>query len=160
MADLSKLARERATLATVADAIVAAAVGKGLHVAVACSDSQVTFAGQLTRALHARGRACRCLAASPSPSTPTGLCSARHEAGDQTVMVITSGTHALSDAEVCRVSIHVTTETSTTTATSRCDTRDGQAEDHYGPDIVIDYHDPAGPKIRHMLPRLASPAKG
>lgn len=55
MADLSKLARERATLAAVADAIVAAAVGKGLHVAVACPDSQVAFAGHLTRALHARG---------------------------------------------------------------------------------------------------------
>jgi hypothetical protein len=154
-ADLIATARERAMLATVADAIIAAAVGKGLCVAVACPDSQVAFVGHLTRALHARGRACRCFASVPSPSDTTRLASFEDEAGDPTVMVITSGTSTLGDGEVCRVSICVTTGAPTTRDSRQ--TSGGHAHPHHEPDIVLDYHGPSGPEIRHIAPKLSLP---
>ncbi|WP_157746539.1 hypothetical protein [Micromonospora inositola] len=154
-ADLTATARERAMLATVADAIIAVAAGKGLCVAVACPDSQVAFVGHLTRALHARGRACRCLASNPSQPNATRLTSSDHEAGGSTVMVITSGTLAPSDEEVCQVSIRVTTGGPITPESGQ--TSGGHADPDHGPDIVLDYHGPSGPKIRHIAPKLALP---
>lgn len=159
MLELSAIARERVVLATVADVIAAAAVGKGLRVAVACPESQVTVIGYLARALHARGRACRCLVSRPVPASAVRLPLVDPEASDLTVMVITDGTCAPSDDEVCRVNIRVTTDAPTTAATR---TSHQQASDLHPdadphPDIVLDYHDPSGPTIRHIVPQLSPP---
>lgn len=158
MLELSAIARERVVLATVADVIAAAAVGKGLRVAVACPDSQVTVIGYLARALHARGRACRCLVSRPVPASAGRLPSVDLEASDLTVMVITDGTCAPND-EVCRVNIRVTTDAPTTAATRtphrRASDLHPDADPH--PDIVLDYHDPSGPTIRHIAPQLSPP---
>ena len=128
---LRAVARERAVMSTVADVIVAAASGKGLRVAVGCADpGNTVFADQLTRALVARGRACRCVAAS-RPST---------------VSVITSSAAGLSETDLCRIDIQVDTSTS-----------EEVADDDGRPDIVIDYRHPDGPTIRYIVPALPVP---
>lgn len=153
---LTSIVRERAVLATVADAIVAAAAGKSLLVAVACPDSEVAFVGHLTRALHARGRACRYLVSPPSTSDGPRLPSDR-DATDQTVMVITSGPSVGSEHDVCRVEIRLTTDAPTASAGGAPRQHaGGEGPDADGePDIFLDYHDPDGPTIRRILPRLS-----
>lgn len=148
-AGLSSSARERKVLAAVADGIVSAAIGKGLQVSVTCSASRLTFAGQLTRALHARGRACRCLAPTPSVPTPGDPTATRHST-DAFVMIV-DGAEATNDSEVYRISIR-TTEDSEPGAPSRASIGDGR---HDGDaDLVVDYSDPDGPTVRTLSPRL------
>ncbi|WP_319461967.1 hypothetical protein [Micromonospora sp. RTP1Z1] len=157
--ELSAMARERVVLATVADVIVAAADGKALSVAVVCPDSQVTFVGHLARALHARGRTCRCLVSRPTLPRLARLPSADPERSDLTVVVITGGACAVSDDEVCRINIRVTTDAPTGPATdiSYQQASDGYPDADDQPDIVLDYHDPSGPTIRHIAPQLSPP---
>ncbi len=125
---LRAVARERAVMSTVADVIVAAATGKGLRVAVGCADpGNTVFADQLTRALVARGRSCRCVTASRP----------------RTVSVITSSATDLADTDLCRIDIQLDTCTS-----------EAESEDGGQPDIVIDYHHPDGPTIRYIMPAL------
>ncbi|MEW2385927.1 hypothetical protein AB0873_28085 [Micromonospora sp. NPDC047707] len=88
--DLAAIAHERAALTTIADAIVAASVGKGLRVAVACPNSHLALVDYLAQALHARGRACRWLPMTPDPDDARSVPSDRQET-DSTVVVIASG---------------------------------------------------------------------
>ncbi|MDZ5441677.1 hypothetical protein U2F26_02890 [Micromonospora sp. 4G57] len=157
--ELSAIARERVVLATVADVLVAAAAGRGLRVAVVCPDSQVTFVGHLTRALHARGRAGRCVASTPTPAGVDRRQSADPAPGHSTVMVITCGACAPGPDEVCRVTIRVTTDAPTASATddSHRQPSDPHPDADPDPDIVLDYHDPSGPTIRQIVPRLSPP---
>jgi hypothetical protein len=134
---LETVARERALMSTVADAIVAAATGKGLRVAVGCADpAETVFADQLTRALVARGRACRCVSAK-RPAATEGTVPI--DQAVRTVAVITSGPVGSGDTDLCRIDIQVNTDPS-----------DRAAEDGCQPDIVVDYRHPNGPMIRYI----------
>ncbi|MFI6328169.1 hypothetical protein ACIBBG_07745 [Micromonospora chersina] len=135
MTDLSAIARERAALATIADAIVAASVDKGLRIEVACPTSRLAVVDHLAQALHARGRVCRCRAAGSEPG----------EAGDPGVVVITGGPASDTDRGVFRVGVRVT---------------GAPAQDGGDPDIVLDYQDPDGPIIRHLAPHLSARDRG
>jgi hypothetical protein len=136
MGNLNAVARQRAVMTTIADLIVAAAVGKGLRVAVGCSDpDKMTFADHLTRALHARGRPCRCL----SPNQRSA------DAGQRSnVALITSGGPDPDENELCRIDIQLAMYA----ARPVTDDRDA--------DIVVDYADPRGPAIRHIGTTLSS----
>jgi hypothetical protein len=137
---LRAVARERAVMSTVADVIVAAATGKGLRVAVGCADpGDTVFADQLTRALVARGRACRCVTA----GRPMDTSAARY---GWTVAVITSAVAGPGDADLCRIDIQVNTCTPEPASEAGCQ-----------PDIVVDYHHPDGPAIRYLMPALPVP---
>ncbi|SCL67966.1 hypothetical protein [Micromonospora chersina] len=131
MTDLSAIARERAALATIADAIVAASVDKGLRIEVACPASRLAVVDHLAQALHARGRVCRCRAAGSEPG----------EAGDPGVVVITGGPASDTDRGVFRVDVRVT---------------GAPAQDGGDPDVVLDYQDPDGPMIRYLAPHLST----
>jgi hypothetical protein len=134
---LQAVARERAVMSTVADVIVAAANGKGLRVAVGCAEpGETVFADQLTRALVARGRACRCVSANRLPGAEPALFAGT---ADRTVAVITSGAAGSGDTDLCRIDIQVNTGGSEPAADA-----DGE------PDIVIDYRHPDGPMIRYI----------
>jgi hypothetical protein len=141
---LKAVARERAVMSTVADVIVAAATGRGLRVAVGCAGPDETvFADQLTQALVARGRACRCVSAKrpvgtehTASTTPVG----------PTVAVITSGVTGSGDTNLCRIDIQVNTRASDPASKVGCQ-----------PDIVIDYRHPDGPTIRYIMPALPVP---
>ena len=140
---LQAVARERAVMSTVADVIVAAATGKGLRVAVGCADpGDTVFADQLTRALVARGRACRCVTA----GRPRDTSAARY---GWTVAVITSGVAGPGDTDLCRIDIQVNTCTSEPASEAGCQ-----------PDIVVDYRHPDGPAIRYLMPALPVPPTG
>ncbi|MCW3842324.1 hypothetical protein ONA70_19685 [Micromonospora yasonensis] len=141
-------------LAAVADGIVTAAEGKALRVAVAGSPSRLAFAGLLTRALHARGRACRCL--TPAPETDRA---AEQGADGSTIAMIVGEAQAAGDGEaqaagdgeVCGVSIRITERPREAgpSPASRVDEshRDGGPDSE---DIVLDYSDPHGPSIRQF----------
>lgn len=136
--DLSAIARERAALATIADAIVAASVDKGLRIEVACPTSRLAVVDHLAQALHARGRVCRCRAAGSEPGeagSPAG------ERGQPGVVVITGGPATGSGRGVLRVDVRVT---------------GAPAQDGGDPDIVLDYQDPDGPMIRYLAPHLSA----
>ena len=135
MSGLGPVSRRRAVLATIADVIVAVAAGKGLRVAIACADPDtLAFADQLTRALHARGRPCRYLSPKPqSGVAPVAL-----------VALISSGGSDPDETELCRVDIRLTRQAGPVPA----DPTGGDV------DILIDYADPAGPAIRHIVPAL------
>ena len=137
MDSLATITRQRTVIATIADAIVTAAAGKRLRVAVGWnSPDEDPFADQLTRALLARGLPCRCVQSKPG----TGA----------TVAVITSGAAEGTDADMCRIDIQLHTPTGDAWS-------DSFPPDHR-PDIVLDYLDPDGPTIRHILPALLPPS--
>jgi hypothetical protein len=148
---LATIARHRAVLATVADMIVAAAEGKSLRVAVDCgTPDRIAFADQLTQALHARGRDCRCQTARRR-CTAAGSATVSGQAGSvATVAVITSNAPGPEDSELCRIDIQVYRPTIHSAEDP------GPAWDR-PPDIVVDYLDPDGPVIRHIAPALAWP---
>jgi hypothetical protein len=128
---LATIARQRNVLATIADAITAAAAGRSLRVAVGWSNpDESAFADQLTRALLARGLPCRC----GNTATVSGM-----------MAVITSGVAGRDETDLCRVDIHLHTPGRPT------------ADHNGGPDIVVDYLDPDGPIIRHIVPALVAP---
>lgn len=157
--NLASVARERALLATVADTIVAAAVGKSLCVTVACPDSEVAFVGHLTRALHARGRTCRCLVPQLSSPGAAGVPPADSDVNRPTVMVITSGAGVPDEHDVCRINIHLTTDAPTvpTEDAPYQHMGDVHPDPDREPDIFLDFHDPSGPTIRHIAPGLSLP---
>lgn len=149
MSDLSVVARERAALATIADAVVAAAVGRGLRVAVTCPVSRLALVDYLAQALHARGRTCRCLPAEPGPAS---------QDGGSTVVVIVSGFLTEADRAVQRVNVRVTPAAIPATrrpGVGRPETDEPSAAGEE-PDIILDYGDPDGPLIRYMAPHLAT----
>ncbi|MCP3784045.1 hypothetical protein NLX85_11770 [Micromonospora sp. A3M-1-15] len=140
--DLSAIARERAALATIADAIVSASVDKGLRIEVACPASRLAVADHLAQALHARGRVCRCRPAGSEPGEagfPAG------ERGQPGVVVITGGPATGTGRDVLCVDVRVTGV---------------PAQDGFpaggDPDIVLDYQDPDGPMIRYLAPHLSA----
>ncbi|TYB35721.1 hypothetical protein FXF50_22330 [Micromonospora sp. AP08] len=141
MTDLSAIARERAALATIADAIVAASVDKGLRIEVACPTSRLAVVDHLAQALHARGRVCRCRAAGSEPGEAAGPPLDRGQHG---IVVITGGPASDTDRGVLRVDVRVT----------------AAAQDGFpaggDPDIVLDYQDPDGPMIRYLAPHLSA----
>jgi hypothetical protein len=138
------VARQRAVMATIADMIVAAAEGKSLRVAVDCGEpNRLGFADQLTKALHARGRDCRC-------QTPRLGC-APGQVGVVTVAVITSGVPGREDSDLCRIDIQVYRPPVHAVAIP------DEPWDRHSPDIVVDYLDPDGPILRHVAAALAGP---
>lgn len=157
VADLPAAAREREVLATVADGIIAAAAGKGLRAEVACPPAHLPFAGQLTKALHARGLPCRCLA--PSPESPRSEPAAPpRRADDPALVVIVDATPGISQAEECRISIHVIDDR------QAADPQPGSSDWASGSyrdsgqalQMVVDYSHPDGPSISHMSAQLAT----
>ena len=155
---LTAVARQRTVLATIADAIVAAATGKQLHVVVGCTGPDETgFADHLARALHARGRLCQCVPLRPgpdSPARPNGHRDAR------LATVIVGGSPDPSGSTPCRVGIRLETAATAGPGDLRRPTDfatgDPSAENvHEHADIVVDYHDPDGPVIRNIQPTLA-----
>jgi hypothetical protein len=152
--DLARIARERAVMTTIADIVVAAAVGKSLRVAVGGGQNQIRFADQLTRALHARGRACRCLAS----TTPAAHAEAA--AGCQAVVVITSGPPGPDETEQCCIHIHLHATLPGRRAANRSGpaaAAGGHPSGDDGPDIIVDYDHPDGAVIRHIGPDLPAP---
>ncbi|NYF56684.1 hypothetical protein [Micromonospora purpureochromogenes] len=159
MPELSAIARERAALATIADAIVAASVGKGLRIAVACPTSHLAVADYLAQALHARGRACRCLTVTPNPAAADDMPPNRQDGKrDLTIVVITSGLVTETDRGVQRVNISVTSAVPTARDRDVSHQRSDEVDSPPGstPDIILDYREPHGPKIRYMAPFLSA----
>lgn len=150
MLDLSSVARERSVLTTVADAIVAAAAGRGLRVAVACPDSQLALVDHLAQALHARGRACRSLVSTPDPSRAVRMRSDGDDS-DSTVVLVSSDASGPTD-DVQRVTIRVTGDAARAGGDDGGSQRAGEP-----PDIHLDCRDRHGPTIRHIAPFLSTP---
>ncbi|WP_146167552.1 hypothetical protein [Micromonospora sp. MH33] len=152
MPDLSLAAREQAVLSAVADAIVAAAVGRGLRAAVTCPEALLPYVGQLVRTLHARGLACRCVVSkhhSSDADSPSD-----HRASESVVAVITKPFAQHGD-DVRRVNIEVTAGRPAGpggVASQRCD---GDQDTDNQPDIVLEYHDTEGLVIGRMVPYLS-----
>jgi hypothetical protein len=163
---LATLRRQRAVLSTVADAIVAAARGRSLRVAVH-GDHRYddAFADRLTQALLARGRDCRC------PSTVRGVApapdrtSAEDPAGARRTIVIVCGPARPGDTDVCRIDIQVNTVTPLggprgVAGGLDADAGDsGQSGGNRDSDIVVDYLDPNGPIVSHLASWLAPQAR-
>lgn len=154
--DLSAVARERAVLATIADAMVTAAVGRGLRVAVACPDAHLALVDHLAQALHVRGRPCRSLVSKPNPSSTAILPSHPGEA-HSTVLVISSGPSGKTDDDAERVDINVAVGAATDHggAFSHRGPDGGHTDAVREPDIIVAYDEPGGPSIRHMASHLS-----
>jgi hypothetical protein len=153
---LAAVARRRAVLTTVADLIVTAAAGKTLRVAVECTHADETgFVDQLAQALYARGRPCRCLPGDPDPAADGAT-----PAGGRTVSVITSGSTAADDTELCRINIEVRTSDSLPSESALPRTEPPRTDERHTPDLIIEDLGPDGPRIRHIQPALASSSGG
>ncbi|MFE9960142.1 hypothetical protein [Micromonospora sp. NPDC005299] len=151
-ANLLSSAREREVLAAVADGIITAAAGAALRVVVTCSPSHLPFAGQLTKALHARGRACRCLVPSPDGPPSDDAEAIRQAAAGQAIAMIVEGTPT-SGGEVCRISIRISHDSrEASPSPTSSEQADGSGRD---PDVIVDYSDPDGPTILQFSVRLA-----
>ncbi|MEU4713435.1 hypothetical protein AB0F73_07255 [Micromonospora purpureochromogenes] len=155
MSDVSAIARERAVLTTIADAIVAASVGRGLWVTLDCPNTHLALVDHLAQALHARGRACRCLPNEPNPEDAGGLPRDRQERGS-TIVVITSGLATETDRFTQRVNISVTAPTTRAPGGNAGSQETGGAPSGESgePHIILDYRDPAGPIIRYLASHL------
>lgn len=170
---LTAIARHRQVITTVADAIVAAAAGSSLRIRVdeGCSDSTVrtpAFADHLTQALHARGRACRCLTPLHDDHPARAGQPGRHDAaGPATALLVDGLPDGLSgprDADPCRIHVRVigsarsagADPAAAARATARCAGSGRSAGEQ--PDegeqlhIVVDYLDPDGPIVRRIDP--------
>ncbi|SCL27216.1 hypothetical protein GA0070624_3458 [Micromonospora rhizosphaerae] len=156
--DLSAVARERAVLATIADAMVTASVGRGLRVEVACPDTHLAVVDHLAQALHVRGRPCRSLASKPNPSSTVSLPS-RPEENRSTVLVVSSGPSGTTDDDVERLDINVTVGAPRDHRGGLSHQRpdEGHTDADHEPDIILAYHESDGPMIRHMASHLSSP---
>ncbi|MEU5789282.1 hypothetical protein ABZ754_16335 [Micromonospora purpureochromogenes] len=154
MSDVSAIARERAALTTIADAIVAASVGRGLRVALDCPNTHLALVDYLAQALHARGRACHCLPTEPNPDDAGGLRRDRQKRGSTTV-VITSGLATETDRFAQRVNIRVTAPTTEAPGENTGYPATGAPSEESGePHIILDYRDPDGPIIRYLASHL------
>lgn len=143
------LGRHRAVMATIADAITAASVGRHLQVSVACLDAhERVFADRLARALHARGRPCQCLPPARGDAAVDTV--DRDAAAVPVVAVIAGSPTSVEQAQVCRVAIRldVAADPGRPVAGSIVDATVGGACDRV--DIVVDYHDPDDPVIRRV----------
>ncbi|MFC8615764.1 hypothetical protein ACFT9M_04995 [Micromonospora purpureochromogenes] len=151
MSDVSAIARERAALTTIADAIVAASVGRGLRVVLDCPNTHLALVDHLAQALHARGRACRCL-----PNDAGGLPRDRHEHGS-TIVVITSGLATETDRFAQHVNISVIASTTAPGGNAGYRETGGAPSGESGePHIILDYGDPDGPVIRYLASHLTT----
>ncbi|TWG23023.1 hypothetical protein FHX75_121569 [Micromonospora palomenae] len=155
MPDVSAIARERAALTTIADAIVAASVGRGLRVALDCPNTHLALVDYLAQALHARGRACHCQPNEPSPDDAGGSPRDRQEHGS-TIVVITSGLATETDRFAQRINISVTAPTTKAPGGNAGyqETGGAPSEESGEPHIILDYRDPDGPTIRYMASHL------
>jgi hypothetical protein len=159
MDTLANVAHQRRLMATIADLIVTAATGKALRVAVGWTRPDETpFVDHLTRALHARGRRCHYLTPKPHCVTTDGSTPAHGQAGGPMVAVITSGGPAADENEPCRINIQLDTPTqvspSAAAAQREPDARDSRRVGGHQPDIIVDFCDPGGPTLRHIVPSL------
>jgi hypothetical protein len=159
MDTLAKVTRQRRVMASLADLIVTAAAGKALRVAVAWTQPDETpFVDHLARALHARGRSCHYVGPRPDPVTTGGPAPAQGQAGGPMVAVITSGGPGAHENELCRIDIQLTRPThvsaSPAAAQRETDTRDAPTMGGKQPDIIVDFWDPEGPTLRHVVPAL------
>jgi hypothetical protein len=154
---LTAVTRHRTVVATIADAIVAAAVGRSLRVVVGWSDpGETAFADRLTRALVARGLACQCLLSSSrfdgADSRTAG------PLGNSSMAVISSGAAGLDESDLCRVDIQLSTRSVGHGSPALGQEPHRQAryavEGGRRPDIIVNYLDPDGPAIRHIVPIL------
>ncbi len=161
---LATIRRQRAVLSTVADAIVAAASGRGLRVTIHGDNRYDAFADRLTQALLARGRDCHRPSAVRGVAPAEDRTTAEGPAGARRAVVIVSGPAGAAAADVCRVDIQVN-------AVARpagprgvgggSDADPGDPEksgDDRQRDIVVDYLDPDGPIVRHLASWLAPDA--
>ncbi|MGN9801904.1 hypothetical protein [Micromonospora sp. L32] len=157
VSDVSAIARERAALTTIADAIVAASVGRGLWVALDCPNTHLALVDHLAQALHARGRACRCLPNEPNPDDAGGSPRDRQEHGS-TIVVITSGLATETDRFAQRVNISVTAPTTRAPGGNAGYRETGGAPSGESgePHIILDYGDPGGPVIRYLASHLTT----
>jgi hypothetical protein len=153
MNDLARMARHRAVMTTIADVIVAAAVGRSLRVAVGSTHpDELVFADHLTQALIARGRPCRCLPA-PTPALAAG--SGRHRLPDgPNIAVLLGGATSRAESAPCRVDIRL--RSSVPVAPVSASPHLPTAGEGHSPDIVVDYLNPDGPTIRYMADRLTA----
>lgn len=152
MPDLSSIAREREVLSAVADAIVAASVGKGLRAAVTCPEALLPYVGQLVRTLHARGLACRCVVSkhhSPATDSPPD-----HRASESVLAVITNQPFAQHGDGIRRVNIDMTAGGPAEPSGAVSQQCDADPDTDNQPDIVLEYHDSDGLVIRRMAPYL------
>ncbi|OLB78743.1 MAG: hypothetical protein AUI14_12320 [Actinobacteria bacterium 13_2_20CM_2_71_6] len=162
MDTLATIARQRTFMTTIADAIVAAAAGKSLRVAIGWSSPDETaFADQLTRALLARGLPCRCQSLKSNSAGPDS--SAGGLRGGSTMLaVITSGAVGPDETELCRINIQLRTPMRYAGSAGPVPDDEPEGQSRYAgdgcrPDILIDYLDPDGPTIRHIAPTLTPP---
>jgi hypothetical protein len=99
-------AEQPAVVDTLADQIVAAATGRTLRVAIACTrPDDVAFAHELGRALRLRGRRCRYLPPihhSGDRSIPN-----EREVVGRPIAVIISGVHGPEENDLCRINIQL-----------------------------------------------------
>ncbi|MEH1056910.1 hypothetical protein V6U89_17110 [Micromonospora sp. CPCC 206171] len=125
--------------------------------AVTCPNSRLAVVDYLAQALHARGRACRCLPPRPNPVGATDQPPDRQEK-NSTVVVIMSGSAKDTDRGVQRVNI--TVAAAVPTPPNGDVSHQKVAEPHPSavgvPDIILAYHDPDGPLIRYMAPHLST----
>ncbi|SCL27117.1 hypothetical protein GA0070624_3436 [Micromonospora rhizosphaerae] len=140
-------------LTVIADAVVQASVGKGLRVAVACPNSHLALVDHLAQALHARGRACRCLPMTPNPrdAVPPD-----RQATGSTIVVIASGPNTEVDRGTRRVNISVIADVQRDGELSHSESDEAYSWATGDSDIIIDYRNPDGPVIRYMAPYLAA----
>jgi hypothetical protein len=126
---LAVVARQRTVLTTVADVIVATVAGRGLLLTVGYAGAdQADFVDLLEQALHARGRPCHRL--------PPGPAADRHD-GTAGLAVLTSPPRDGYDSDVCRISVELCAA--------------GQiGTDRHSAHIVVDFSDPAGPRISYL----------
>jgi hypothetical protein len=157
MDTLAVIARHRRVMATIADMIVAAAAGGRVRVVVDGGyPDTVTFADHLTQALHARGSHCRCLPPRPD-ANPTGDRTGRPGGDSGSAAVIIDGSSGLHGTDPCHIHIRVLGPARqpgsyVTTGVAGLDHDDGDVPDEERrPDVVVDYLDPEGPIIRHIV---------
>jgi hypothetical protein len=159
MDTLANVARQRRVMATIADLIVTAAAGKALRVAVGWTQpGETPFADHLTRALQARGRRCHYLGPKSDPVTTDGSTPAQSQAGGPMVAVITSAGPCADENELCRINIRLDTPTQASASAPATwrepGARDPRSVGGQQPDIIVDYCDPGGPALRHIVPAL------
>jgi len=144
MDTLAAIVRQRTVMTAIADVIVAAAAGKSLRVAIACTNTDViAFADHLTQALHARGRPCRCL---PPKPMITATSSVHSQDNSPLVAVIVGGVPSPDETDLCHIDIQLHARAQLAGA--------GSSPHGRLPDIVVDYLDPNGPTIRHIAATL------
>jgi hypothetical protein len=155
MDTVAVISRKRTVMTIIADAIVTAAVGRSLRVAIACTDyDEIAFAGQLTQDLRARGRPCRCLQMEP-PSAVNAGSTSRSQPDNLIAAVIVGGWSGPEELGLCRVDIQLQgpalgamPRTSSPYLErdqgSCCDADDGRRANIVGEQF------PEGPTIRHL----------